>query len=30
MSKESPLMMEDMEIINDFVESFDNDNLEIK
>lgn len=30
MSKDSPLMMEDMEIINDFFDSFENENLEIK
>lgn len=30
MSQDSPLMMEDMEVINDFFESFDNDNIEAK
>lgn len=30
MSQDSPLMMEDMEIIHDFFDSFDNDNLEAK
>ena len=30
MSPEEPLMMEDIEIIHDFFESFDNENLEAK
>ena len=30
MSQDNPLTMEDMEIINDFIESFDNDNIEAK
>ncbi len=30
MSQDNPLMMEDMEIIKDFIESFDNDNIEAK
>lgn len=30
MSPDNPLMMDDMEIINDFFESFDNENLAIK
>lgn len=30
MSQDNPLMMDDMEIINDFFESFDTDNLEAK
>lgn len=30
MSQDNPLIMEDMEVINDFFESFDNDNIEAK
>mgnify|MGYP002624630289 FL=1 len=30
MSQDSPLMMEDMEVINDFFESFDKESLEAK
>ena len=30
MSQDSPLMMEDLEVINDFFESFDNESLEAK